>query len=114
MASLHLLQSRTVMTQKPKSQNADLANLPAALVPLRRLQRFVLWRWKRRGDKWTKPPYMPNGENAETDNSATWSRHAEVIDALNGDGGGFDGIGFVLRDFAGFAVIDLDNCLNLK
>jgi hypothetical protein len=102
------------MNQKPKSQNADLAHLPAALAPLCQEKRFVLWRWQLRRDKWTKPPFMPNGANAETDNPATWSGHAAVVDTLTSSNGGYDGIGFVLRDRSGLAVVDLDNCLDLK
>jgi putative DNA primase/helicase len=102
------------MSQKPKSQNADLAHLPAALAPLCQEKRFVLWRWQRRREKWTKPTFMPNGANAETDNPATWSDHAAVIDTITGSDGVYDGIGFVLRDLSGLAVVDLDNCLSPK
>src|SRR5262249_44059636 len=77
-------------------------------------KRFVLWRWQMRREKWTKPPFMPNGANAETDNPATWSRWAAVVATLISSNGSYDGIGFVLRDHSGLAAIDLDNCLDLK
>jgi primase-polymerase (primpol)-like protein len=79
------------MIEKPKSQNADLAHLPAALSPLCQEKRFVLWRWQMRREKWTKPPYMPNGANAETNNPSTWSRYATVVATLIASNGSYDG-----------------------
>jgi hypothetical protein len=48
----HLLSARwktTVTanaTSKPPTFNADLANLPAALITLTRQPRWVVWRWE--------------------------------------------------------------------
>ena len=83
VAARNLLQDRTTpmieKPQKPKSQNGDLANLPPALAPLCRQPHWVLWRWERRREKWTKPPYMPTGANAKSDDPSTWSDY--VTDA---------------------------------
>jgi Virulence-associated protein E len=99
--------------QKPKSQNADLANLPPALAPLCRQPHWVLWRWERRREKWTKPPYMPTGANAKSDDPSTWSDYPTTLDAAGRANGSIDGIGFMLRE-TDFTTIDPDHCLDLK
>jgi hypothetical protein len=44
---------------KPQTFNGDLGALPAALVPLTALPRWIVWRWVKKSAKakWTKPPY---------------------------------------------------------
>jgi hypothetical protein len=97
--------------QKPKSQNADLANLPAALAPLCRRAHWVLWRWVWRFGKWTKPPFMPNGANAESDDPSTWSGYSVTLEAMHRANGSIDGLGFMLRK-TGLTTVDLDHCLD--
>ena len=113
----HLLQDRTTpmieKPQKPKSQNADLANLPLALAPLCQQPHWVLWRWVRRREKWTKPPYTPTGTNAKSDDPSTWSDYPTTLNAAHRANGSFDGIGFMLRG-TDLTTIDLDHCLDLK
>ena len=99
--------------QKPRSQNADLANLPPALAPLCQQAHWVLWRWERRREKWTKPPYMPTGANAKSDDPSTWSDYPTTLDAALRANGSVDGIGFMLRG-TDLTTIDLDHCLDLK
>ena len=36
---------------KPRTFNADLARLPAALLPLTMSNRWVIWKWEQRADK---------------------------------------------------------------
>jgi hypothetical protein len=99
--------------QKPKSQNADLANLPLALRPLCQLPHWVNWKWEQRASKgtlrWTKPPYQPTGAKAKSDTPETWSDYQVVLEAFNC--GKFDGIGLMLRTTT-LTTIDLDYCLN--
>jgi Virulence-associated protein E len=97
---------------KPKSQNADLANLPPALAPLTRQAHWVLWRWERRRGRWTKPPYRPCAPelNAKSDDPTTWGDYGTALDALRCNGG-IDGIGFVLQGTE-LAIVDLDHCLD--
>jgi hypothetical protein len=99
--------------QKPKSQNADLANLPAALAPLCQLPHWVLWRWVLRRGKWTKPPYTPTGANAKSDDPSTWSDYGATLDAARRANGSIDGLGFMLRG-TDLTTVDLDHCLDLK
>jgi hypothetical protein len=114
MAALDLLQDRTMpmieKPQKPKSQNADLANLPPALAPLCRQPHWVLWQWERRREKWTKPPCMPTGANAKSDDPSTWSDYVTALGAMQHANGSVDGLGFMLRG-TDLTSVDLDHCL---
>jgi putative DNA primase/helicase len=102
--------------QKPKTYCVpDLAQLPVALKPLLKLQRWVVWRWvwkaskdKDKG-KWTKPPYQPRnpGQLAENNNSKTWATFEEAVAVVKA--GRADGIGFNLLD-SDYGAIDLDKC----
>jgi hypothetical protein len=93
----------------------DLANLPAALKPLTKLPRWVVWKWvwkdakdKDKG-KWTKPPYQPRdpGRNAENNNPKTWATFEEAVAVVKDRHA--DGIGFNLLD-CDYGAIDLDKC----
>jgi hypothetical protein len=99
---------------RPVAFQADLANLPDALAPLKELQNWIVWKWewrvdKRGAGKWTKPPYQPKHPRAYARNNdpSTWATYDEALAALNA--GGFDGIGFNLLGTK-FAAFDLDKC----
>jgi hypothetical protein len=105
------------MTQpsKPPTVQGDLTNLPPALEPLKAKPNWVMWKWELRGSaggkkKWTKPPYQPNGDNAQNNNPSTWSSYADCVAAL---GNGFDGIGFCLLK-SGVAAFDVDKCRDME
>jgi hypothetical protein len=93
---------------KPRTFNADLAHLPAALLPLTRMKCWVIWKWEARGDRWTKPPYQPrfHNEPAKSNDPATWGTYEEAMLAFTQ--GLCDGIGVMLKG-AGLAAIDLDH-----
>ena len=63
--------------------------------------RWVNWMWVKK-DKWTKPPYQPNGELARSTDPSTWSTYSKVLAAAKS--GRFDGIGYVL--FRGAPGVD--------
>jgi hypothetical protein len=115
MAARDLLQDRTTPViekpQKPKSQNADLANLPPALAPLCQQPHWVLWRWERRREKWTKPPYTLAGTNAKSDDPSTWSDYVTALGAMQRANGSVDGLGFMLRG-TDLTSVDLDHCFD--
>src|SRR5215510_7510729 len=94
---------------KPKSYSGPLRTLPPALAPLTVLRHWVLWRWQlvknKKGEKWTKVPYQPNGFNAKNNDPATWSSYDTVLKVLDQ----FDGIGFCLLN-SGYAAFDIDDC----
>jgi putative DNA primase/helicase len=81
---------------------------------LKVIPQWVLWRWEERinprtGEvKLTKPPYQPNGQHAESDNSNTWSTFETVVHAYQK--GEFAGIGFVVTNEVGIVGVDLDHC----
>jgi Virulence-associated protein E len=101
----------TEKPQKPKSQNADLVNLPAALVPLCQLSHWVLWGWRLRRSKWTKPPFTPSGANAKSDDPSTWSDYSAALDGMQRANGSIDGIGLMLRG-TDLTTVHLDHCLD--
>jgi hypothetical protein len=93
---------------KPRTFNADLAHLPAALLPLTRKKCWVIWKWEARGDRWTKPPYQPrfHNEPAKSNDPATWGTYEDAVLAFAQ--GLCNGIGVMLKG-AGLAAIDLDH-----
>jgi hypothetical protein len=96
------------MMRTPKP---NLSNIP---YDLKAIPQWVNWRWEQRPDKttgemrWTKPPYQPNGQHAESDNPATWVSFSEAVAAYQK--GGFSGIGFVVTKDDNLAGVDLDHC----
>jgi len=98
---------------KPNTISGDLANLPAALAPLCKLDHWVLWKWQLRKQKWTKPPFTAAERSypAKNNDPATWAPYLKALEALKRANGTMDGIGFVLPDTP-FDVVDLDHCLD--
>jgi hypothetical protein len=104
------------MMSKPQTFQGDLANLPPALLPLTKQNRWLVWRWELRTNtkskpKWTKPPYqslIPN-RNAKSDDPDTWSSHGTAVSTVKR--GQADGIGFALMG-SGIGAIDLDHCVD--
>ena len=92
---------------KPKTISGDLHNLPAALAPLIALPHWVMWRWQKAKDKWTKVPYQPNGKTAENNNPKTWNSYDDAIKVIGN--GKFDGIGFCILG-SDIEAFDIDNC----
>lgn len=72
---------------------------------LRALDQWVCYRTVERKGKLTKVPYQPNGLKADVTNPKTWGSFAAVSATK-----GYDGVGFVLTDEAGYIGIDLDKC----
>jgi len=98
---------------KPRTVHSDLAHLPAALLPLTKLKRWVVWKWQERKYqngkvKWTKPPFQaryPNSK-ARSNDASTWGSYEDAVLAfVNGQ---CDGIGFMLKD-SELGAIDLDH-----
>jgi hypothetical protein len=89
------------MSAKPKTYQADLRKLPAALEPLTQQDRWVVWSWEERTrkdgtSKWTKPPFDARSprDNARTNDPSTWASYFDAVKAV--EAGNADGIGFML------------------
>jgi putative DNA primase/helicase len=98
---------------KPRTFNGDLSHLPHALLPLTRMQHWVVWRWQARTSKgqqvkWTKPPYQIANPNrlAKSNQPSTWGRYEDAVPIVAA--GNSDGIGFQLNGSYLLAV-DLDH-----
>jgi putative DNA primase/helicase len=72
-------------------------------------KRWLLWRSDDRNGKPSKVPYSITGSKASVNDPKTWTTFELAVDALDSQGSGFSGIGFVLGD--GFLGIDIDNCI---
>jgi putative DNA primase/helicase len=76
---------------------------------LKALSQWVCWRYDWRVDRWTKPPYQPNGrEHARVDEPATWSTFEKALQGYQR--GDVDGVGLVLTPELGLVGVDLDHC----
>lgn len=94
--------------EHPASYAPDLRSIPEEM---RRLTRWVYWRWVRVRDEWTKVLYNPKTDRrAKTDDPETWGTWAEIID---GSASIYDGIGFIICEEDGYCGIDLDAAIDL-
>jgi hypothetical protein len=92
---------------KPNVCGGDLANLPAALRPLRARAQWVIWRLTWRHGRWTKPPFRCDEPDrfASSDDPSSWSSHAVAVAAsVHGDG-----ITYMLTPAEDLAAVDIDH-----
>ena len=82
--------------------------IPGELKDISAWVNWKLSRTNRSKPTWTKPPIQPSGALAKVNDPKTWHSYLEVWDAY--EGGGFDGIGFVLTQDDPYAILDLDHC----
>ena len=66
---------------KPETVCGDLHHLPTALASLVNRPHWVLWRWEKPKDKFTKVPYQPSGRRAKNNDPTTWSSYDVVLRA---------------------------------
>ncbi|TDF66492.1 hypothetical protein E1J61_09410 [Cupriavidus sp. L7L] len=95
------------LQQRPDCLEVNFDGIPASMKDSR--PQWVLWRWVKKGNDWTKPPLQANGQYAKPNDPTTWATFEEVRTAY--EGGRFDGIGMMLRD--GNCGIDLDHVLSI-
>lgn len=99
----------------PIPQIADLMNTPDEL---RARRQWVPWKLARRKDRktgepcWDKIPYTIAGKRASTTDQETWCSFEEATEALQSEGSGFRGVGFVFSTGDQYTGIDLDGCRN--
>jgi hypothetical protein len=95
--------------RKPKTHHGDLANLPAALMPLTLENRWVVWNWTLRDGRWTKPPLQARDPRlaAKSNDASTWGSYADALIAYQS--GRADGIGVMMAG-SNLSGVDLDHC----
>lgn len=77
---------------------------------LKKLDRWVCWRWEDRDGKPSKVPINPiSGERAMSDNPSTWGTYWDAIEMTRK--GAVQGIGFVFNG-DGVVGVDIDHCKN--
>jgi putative DNA primase/helicase len=84
-------------------------NIPSELTQRRQ---WVNWKLtpRKEGQKLTKPPLMPSGAPARTDDPATWSHFLTTQAAYKAAANQFDGVGFLLTKNDPYVGVDFDNC----
>jgi hypothetical protein len=95
----------------PNTCQADLAKLPAPLLPLCKRPQWAVWRWTQlENGRWQKPPFMATQpqRHASTKDPSTWCDYATALACVQA--GDADGISYVLTENDRFAAIDLDHC----
>ena len=96
----------TALTPRPTALPVNADGIPQDLKARRQ---WVLWRftWKRREQKWDKPPVQVNGRPAKANDPATWTDFDNAHRAYRR--GFFDGIGYVPTADDPFTFLDLDH-----
>jgi putative DNA primase/helicase len=97
------------ITNFPAKVEIEADNIPN---DLKKTDRWLLWRWERRGEKNTKPPFKLNGQRADVTEPADRASFDSVYAELQK--GKFAGVGFVITDDDDILGYDLDHCLNTK
>jgi hypothetical protein len=90
---------------RPAALAVRVADIPDELG---RRWRWVVWRYRWRGGRWTKVPFSPvTGKLANTTDQNTWGNLSKAIARLEKGAG--DGIGFVFEASDGLVGIDFDD-----
>jgi len=96
---------------KPTAIPVNFDNIP---LDLKRVPRWVLWRYVEVGDddskRWSKMPVQTSGKYASSTNPDTWVDFLTVQSAYESNPGSFSGVGFVFTDSDNLVGIDLDDC----
>jgi primase-polymerase (primpol)-like protein len=101
---------RRPLERPPRPSEPLWENFPAELTVRKQ---WVCWRYIRKGDKWTKVPYQPDGTLASPTDPSTWSAFEDVQTSYDtSQRVPFDGVGFALSPNGGFAGFDFDHCID--
>jgi len=91
-------------------------NFNAIPMELKRIPRWVLWRYVEVGEdgnkRWSKLPTQANGLSASSTNSTTWADFLAVQHAYEENPDRFAGVGFVFSGEDNLIGIDLDDCFD--
>ena len=99
------------MNTKPTALPVLFENIP---MELKRIPRWVLWKFVEIGDentkRWSKLPTQANNQPASSTNPSTWADFLSVQAAYEATPDRFDGVGFVFSDEDNLIGVDLDDC----
>ncbi|XRD24080.1 hypothetical protein AABM34_16990 [Lysinibacillus fusiformis] len=76
---------------------------------LRSLSQWILWKSEEKGERYTKIPYQPDGNEARSNDRRTWSTFATAAKFYTESNA--DGIGFVFSRQDNYIGIDIDKCV---
>jgi Protein of unknown function (DUF3987)/Primase C terminal 2 (PriCT-2) len=98
-----------MQTHSPKTFCGDLASPPTALEQMCLMPHWLVWKWQRSTNGWTKPPFCSNdpSRHAANNNPATWSTRSAAVTAVLA--GKANGVGFALTNTE-IGALDLDDC----
>lgn len=100
----------TETTTDPRVTGVLVENIPDEL---RRRPQWVVWKYEKRGDDYTKVLYIAGGVGrAKSTDLMTWRTLEEAVQALRASSCRYDGIGFVFCSADPFVGVDLDDCRN--
>jgi hypothetical protein len=103
-----LIEQITKPPVKPVPLPVLAQNIPLSM---RKRRQWIVWRYQRRGDKWSKLPYMAGSDRpAKTNDKSTWRDLDFCLEQYRA--GKADGIGYVFAEGDGLAGIDLDHCFD--
>lgn len=97
------------MTARPTTPAPDYTTIPD---DLKRVPRWVCWRFENKGGDWAKIPICPStGRWASSTDPSTWAAFEIAVDACERLAPRPDGIGIVFTDDDNLIGIDLDDCI---
>ena len=80
-------------------------------LPLTGRPQWAAFRYGLRDGAWTKIPKQPNGKNARTNDSSTWSTFEAALAAFEADPT-LDGIGYIFAEDDPYCGVDIDKVRN--
>lgn len=99
----------------PKPTSAVKLSLGAIPKELKKLDRWIFWRYTQLSSqdgkiKWTKTPHNAAGRKIDATDFNNGMSFVDVVQALKKNPNKFDGVGFLLG--SGIAGIDVDDCID--
>src|SRR5262249_17555264 len=95
---------------RPVALTVNDANIPAEL---KAMPAWVVWKYHKRGGRWTKPPIGPLTTGfAAIDDPRTWASFQDALCAYRQNSGTLDGIGIVLTENHPLVGVDLDHVID--
>ena len=95
------------MQNKPAKMTITSDAIPPELTAK---NKWVLWSWQWRGDKWTKPLLQVSGKYVSSTDPRKWCSYTQAFTAYKM--GRFDGVGYVFTANNPYVGVDWDDCRN--